>query len=49
MLEERNKDKEMYKEERSNRLKKLLETLEPKDEFEKIQLSKLKDELAFLL
>lgn len=49
MLEERNKDKEMFKEERSKRLKKLLETLEPKDEFEKIQLSKLKDELAFLL
>lgn len=49
MLEQRNKDKDMFKEERANRLRKLLETLEPRDEFEKNQLNKLKDELDFLM
>lgn len=49
IVEERNKDKELFKEERAKRLRTLLETLEPKDEFEKNQLSNLRDELAFLL
>ena len=49
MVEQRNIDREMFKEERANRLKILLETLQPKDEFEKNQLGKLRDELGFLL
>lgn len=43
MLEERNRDKDLYKEERAKRLQKLLSTLNPKDDFEKVQLEKLKE------
>ncbi|MBR1653492.1 MAG: zeta toxin family protein [Clostridia bacterium] len=49
LVEERERDKELNKKERSQRLKTLLETLEPKDEFEKKQVIKLKEELCFLL
>ena len=49
LLDQRNRDKEMFIEERSKRLKLLLETLIPKDDFEKKQLKNLKNELEFLL
>ena len=49
MVEERDRDRSRFKEERASRLRKLLETLVPKDEFEKEQLEKLKTELEFLL
>lgn len=49
LSEQRNIDKNLYKEERAKRLKVLLETLSPKDEFEKIQFEKLRDELNFLI
>lgn len=49
LVEERNTDKELFIEERGKRLKTLLKTLVPKDEFEINQLEKLKDELKFLL
>ena len=49
LIEQREKDTEMFREERADRFKNLLATLAPKDDFEKDQLSKLKEELSFLL
>lgn len=49
MVEERNRDKKVNIETRSERLKDLLNTLKPKDEFESTQLEKLKNELNFLI
>lgn len=49
IVDERNKDKELFIKERSARLRKLLETLTPKDDFEKAQFEKLKSELGYLL
>lgn len=45
LAEERKKDEKRYIEERRNRLNNLLETLIPKDEYEKIQIEKLQKQI----
>ena len=45
LIEERKKDKEKYIEERKKRLENLLEILIPKDEYEKIQIEKLTEQI----
>ena len=46
LVEERKKDEKRYIEERRNRLNNLLETLIPKDEYEKTQIEKLQKQIV---